>query len=135
MTDAVPENEKKHGLIIDDENIVIIFLRRLLEKWNFNADYSDNALDALTGIAANNYDFILMDVRMPDISGLVLYKKIEEIKPELAKRIIFVTGDTAGKDTLDFLRTTGIYCVPKPIDLKKLKATIEKVLESGKNTL
>jgi DNA-binding NtrC family response regulator len=135
MDDVTSENEKKHGLIIDDENIVIIFLRRLLEKWNFNADYADNALDALTAIAANKYDFILMDVRMPDISGLVLYKKIEELKPELAKRIIFVTGDTAGKDTLDLLRTTGIYCVPKPIDQKKLKATIEKVLESGKNAL
>jgi CheY-like chemotaxis protein len=112
MTDLIPENENKNGLIIDDENIVIIFLRRLLEKWNFQADYADNALDALTNISHKDYDFILMDVRMPDINGLELYKKINNIKPEMANRIIFVTGDTAGKDTIEFLkRPASIACL------------------------
>jgi DNA-binding NtrC family response regulator len=134
MNDAISDDTMKNALVIDDESIVLIFLNRLLTKWNINADCASNAPDALTNIKNKEYDFILMDVRMPDISGLELFNKIKEIKPELAKRVIFVTGDTAGRDTIDFLRETGIFCVPKPVDITKLKSTIETVIESRKNT-
>jgi DNA-binding response OmpR family regulator len=134
MTDVIPENKTGRGLIIDDEPIVLAYLSRLLNKWNFDVDCASNASDALANIKNREYDFILLDVRMPDISGLVLYKKIEEIKPQLAKRIIFVTGDTAGIDTSTFIRETGTFCVSKPVDSHKLKTVIETVIAAGKNT-
>jgi hypothetical protein len=44
-----------------------------------------------------------------------LIEIIKGVKPEQANRIIFVTGDAAGKETVDFLRATGIYCISESI--------------------
>jgi DNA-binding NtrC family response regulator len=135
MNKINPEPLKKTGLVVDDENIILVFLSRLLSKWQFNTDTANNPHDVTKIIQNKNYDFILLDVRMPGMNGLELYTRIKEIKPELADRIIFITGDAAGKDTEIFIKRNKIFCVPKPIDAKKLKNNIDMVLSTGKNTL
>jgi CheY-like chemotaxis protein len=135
MNKINPEPPKKTGLVVDDENIILVFLSRLLNKWQFNTDTANNPHDVIKIIQNKNYDFILLDVRMPGMNGLELYTRIKEIKPELADRIIFITGDAAGKDTEIFIKRNKIFCVPKPIDTQKLKNNIDMVLSTGKNTL
>jgi DNA-binding NtrC family response regulator len=135
MNMETPGPQQKIGLIADDDNIVLVFLSRLLNNWKFNVDAVNDAYDVIRIIQDKDYDFILLDVRMPGMNGLELYNRIEEIKPELAKRIIFITGDAAGRDTDAFIKRNRVLCIPKPIDVKKLKNSIDTVLSTGKSTL
>ena len=59
-------------------------------------------------------DAILSDVRMADMDGLSLYRRIAELKPGLARRFIIVTGDTLSGTVQNFLDTTGRPSIEKP---------------------
>jgi CheY-like chemotaxis protein len=81
----------------------------------------------------NDYDFILLDIKMPDMNGLELYRQLKKVKPEMAKRVLFVTGDVLEKTTSAFLRENNVPSITKPIDVEKLKQSIDKILVSDKD--
>ena len=115
-------------LVVDDEPAVRGFLTKLLVSKGHEVDSVGSASDALTMIKSGRYGVILLDVKMPGMSGNELYKRVQKIAKSLAKRIIFVTGDTMGIDTRDFLSKTGAHYISKPIDVKDLMKTINEIL-------
>ncbi|UJH92401.1 response regulator [Antarcticibacterium sp. 1MA-6-2] len=68
--------EGKTILIVDDNRINQVVTRRILEQKGFQCDISDNGYDAITKVKTNFYDLILMDVNMPEISGLEATRQI-----------------------------------------------------------
>ena len=62
-----------------------------------------------------------MDLRMPDISGLQLYQLIAATDPSLARKVIFITGDTVRRETREFLEATGNPVFSKPIYIGELR--------------
>jgi DNA-binding response OmpR family regulator len=57
-----------------------------------------------------------------------VYQWIKANRPELARRIVFVTGDIANEETVAILRETGAPCVEKPFRLQNLIATVEQTI-------
>jgi CheY-like chemotaxis protein len=55
---------------------------------------ANSGREALERIASEHYDVILTDIRMPDLDERALYEEIKRRWPELAERVVFVTGDT-----------------------------------------
>ncbi|GAI14527.1 unnamed protein product, partial [marine sediment metagenome] len=123
------EVAKGRILVVDDELAVREFLTKLLVGKGHEVDSIDNASDALTKIKNERYSVILLDVKMPGISGIDLYQRVQKIAKSLARRIIFMTGDVMGIDTRDFLSKTGAHYVSKPISVDELVKTINKVLD------
>jgi two-component system NtrC family sensor kinase len=63
---------------------------------------------------AHNYDAIVSDIRMPDVDGPALFRWIEAERPQLASRVIFLTGDMLGPAAVRFLAECGRPVIEKP---------------------
>ena len=63
------------------------------------------------------FDAILLDMRMPDVSGKHVFEHWQQEQPELAKRVVFLTGDIVSSDLQQFLAGTGRPFIAKPFDL------------------
>jgi CheY-like chemotaxis protein len=85
----------KNILVIDDDGLVSKSLCDLLHKTGFSADALKNGFDALEVIKDTHIDLIVVDIKMPQINGVELVKKIKEIlraknKPDIP--VVFITG-------------------------------------------
>jgi len=67
---------------------------------------------------------VIADVKMPELSGQELYGRVCQIRPEMARRFIFITGDIDGEDTREFLEQTGCSYFLKPFNLERLTAAV-----------
>jgi two-component system NtrC family sensor kinase len=63
---------------------------------------------------------------MPRLDGRAFHRRLAEMAPALAKRVIFVTGDLAGTDAERFLRETGCRWLAKPFRLADLLRTVRE---------
>jgi PAS domain S-box-containing protein len=128
------EPEKVTGakiLVVDDELGVRKFLSRLLVEEGYDVDTVDNAGDALERIEKERYNLILLDIKMPDMSGIELYQRIRKIARSLTKRVVFITGDAMAADTKSFLSRSKASYISKPFDTKQLKKEINRILTEG----
>jgi len=119
---------KARILVVDDDMIVQQFLTEVLGEEGYEVGIVDNGNDVREELGREDYDVILLDIKMPGISGIELYQRLEEIMPTLAKRVIFITGDTIGVDTREFLSSTEAHCIAKPFNTTQLRESIRYVL-------
>src|SRR5262249_38720188 len=108
--DAVSEVEKdasapagQRALVVDDEPEVATMLAEILERSGWQVDTADSGQAALELVLASDYDLLLSDIRMPNLGGLELYQRLKQLKPDLARRFIVVTGDTLSAAVRAFL--------------------------------
>jgi two-component system NtrC family sensor kinase len=83
--------------------------------------------EALERMAAEHYDVILTDIRMPDLDGRTLYREIERRWPERARRVVFVTGDSFASTLQEFATERGRPVLEKPFvpgDVRRVVAEI-----------
>lgn len=134
--DEAPAEESRSAtkariLVVDDEPVVLSFLTELLTDEGYEVEAADNADDALERAKNQRYSLILLDIRMPGTSGIELYDSIRKIAQSLAKRVVFMTGDVMGADTMDFLSQTKAAYLTKPFDAEQLKTDINRILTFG----
>ena len=112
-------------LIIDDEPNVKDVLAQALQRWGYQVDTVSNGVDGLGLLAQASYSHILCDIRMPGFNGLEFYQHVKAEVPTLAKRIIFITGDTANKVTRKFIEENKVKVLSKPFELTDLLHIIQ----------
>ena len=83
-------NRLKRILIVDDEQDIISVFRMVLEMNDFEVDAYNDPLLALSNFKKNAYDLIILDIRMPDMDGFELYKKIRMIDDKV--KVCFMTA-------------------------------------------
>jgi CheY-like chemotaxis protein len=89
--------------------------------------YVTSAAAALEDLASGaTYDVILCDVQMPEMDGIAMFREIERRQPELASRVVFMTGDPDYARVREFLDTTPNLCLAKPLDFDSLHELIER---------
>jgi two-component system NtrC family sensor kinase len=123
---------KARILVVDDEQMVRDFINRVLTGEGHKIDTVDNAADALKKIESQKYNLILMDIKMPGMNGVGLYKSIQEISKSLAQRIVFTTGDVMGADTEKFLSEAKVARIDKPFDAEQLSRQVKRALSFGR---
>jgi CheY-like chemotaxis protein len=84
-------------------------------------------LEARALLAANEYDVVLLDLRMSGLGGDTLYRELCESDPRHARRVVFVTGDTQSEHARRFLAEAGRPSVSKPFQLDDLAAVLAGV--------
>lgn len=107
-------------LLVDDEEYIVDILKEIISHWIPDIDSVRSGKEALKLIKNRNYDFILSDIRMPDMSGMELYNKIRQVNPELASKVIFFTGDTKSEDVRYFFDLTAARHLFKPFQIREL---------------
>jgi CheY-like chemotaxis protein len=116
MADAAVRNSKARRtlLIVDDEPAIRLALVRYLEREGHTADVAASGREALALLRAKRYDGILLDLRMPDLSGDEVFAKLRDTDPEHAARVVFATGDVENEAAREFLSTAERPYVSKP---------------------
>lgn len=120
-------------LVVDDEPHICRALDRLLTEKGHQVETTSSPLKALEMLDKTKYDLILLDLRMPDMSGIEFYDRIKAISPRLQQKVICVTGDVVSTQNEAFLHETGIPCVAKPFGVNELMKQIKHVLEGEKH--
>ncbi len=115
-------------LVVDDKPPVQDFLNEILSEEGHEVEIVDNGDDALDRLGSENYDVILLDVKLSDMSGIEIYKYIQKSVKSLARRVIFVTGDVISKDTIVFIKSAEVPYITKPFDAEQLKKGINHIL-------
>jgi signal transduction histidine kinase/ActR/RegA family two-component response regulator len=116
-------------LVVDDEPSIRALLTVLLQKQGHEVDTVADGESAVRSVASRRYGIILLDVRMPDMSGLEVFLRIKEIAGSIASRVIFITGDVMADETRGLLAKTGAPAIAKPFQADELLAAIEKILK------
>ena len=119
-----------HILVVDDEPEVALYVGEFLEQEGFTVTTTTGARKALTLLERTEVDLIISDLSMPQMGGRQFWHKVRENKPDLARRIIFSTGDSSGKRSLAFLRSSGCAWIEKPFEPEELLRLISERLPS-----
>jgi PAS domain S-box-containing protein len=112
-------------LVVDDEPAILRFLSRVLTKEGYQVETVNNGDDALERLKSKRYSLILLDIKLPQMSGIELYKRIQKMSQSLARKVVFITGDVMGTDTRDFLSKSKALHIAKPFDTEQLKKNID----------
>jgi len=134
VSSDTPESDSgtsKRILVIDDEIEILEVLVRVLQREGYRVDAATDGETALAFLTKTNYDLILCDVRMPGLSGPEVYRRVQAQNPDMARRIIFTSGDTISATIRSFLEKTGIPFLSKPFALADLVEKVREALESG----
>jgi two-component system NtrC family sensor kinase len=111
-------------LIVDDEAEIRETLAEILSGAQHNVATAGSGREALERMAAERYDVILTDIRMPDLDGHTLYREIERRWPEQAKRVVFVTGDSLASTLHEFAAECGRPVIEKPFVPKDVRRVV-----------
>ncbi len=120
--------EGKSIMVVDDEVTITELVEDLLSRYGADVDFFNSGSDAFDRLCIKSYDAIICDQRMPGVNGQSLFRMVEALDPELAKRFIFVTGDVLNEHTREFFAQTGTKYVQKPFRLDDLLQAVETVL-------
>lgn len=125
--------ESARILIVDDEPLIRKILSRYLTEKGFVIEMAEDGKDALAHLAANNFDLVLTDLRMPQMGGDELLQLLSEKYPELPK--IVLTGYGTNDDILLAIKTGAYDFLTKPItDFKILEHSIARAIERKRLT-
>jgi signal transduction histidine kinase/ActR/RegA family two-component response regulator len=117
--------ERRRLLAIDDEALLLKAFSRMLTP-HHDIETRLGAREALRGFGEDRqFDVVLCDLQMPDMSGVELFEKVKQRWPDLAERFIFITGGAFSAEARRFLEDPGIACINKPFELRELLELIE----------
>lgn len=116
-------------LVVDDEPDLPAVIGELLATLGYQVETACDAAAALERLEREHrFDLILTDVRMPGLDGPAFYQVLEQRHPELAGRVVFMTGNILTEDTADFFAATGAPCLRKPFATEDLQRVFEQAL-------
>jgi PAS domain S-box-containing protein len=115
-------------LVVDDEPMIAVAIRRTLQREHevVTLTSAREAHARLTG--GERFDVIVCDVMMPEMSGMDLHEELVRHSPELAGRMVFMTGGAFTPNTRAFLNHVGNRRIEKPFSSKQLRALVQSVL-------
>ena len=114
--------------MVDDEPDIAQLLADVLERDGHQVACARSGREALARLAEGAVDLIISDLRMPDMDGPSLYRALASARPELAARMVFVTGDTLAADLTGFLGEIGARVLEKPLEPAELSRRVQALL-------
>jgi two-component system response regulator PilR (NtrC family) len=114
-------------LIVDDELDVLETLPEVVRSWGHQTSAAKNGIEALLALQQQTFDFIVTDVKMPEMDGMELLQKIQEIDKNVM--VIFLTGYPSLDSAITAMRSGAYDYLVKPVNLDELKLRIERGLE------
>lgn len=114
-------------LIVDDEAILAGNLAKVLRRRGFDVGTAENGLLGLSLLAQKHFDVILLDLKMPGMSGAQMIPEIKRLSPRT--QIILLTGQTVSNDEEKWLAAGVFACLFKPCQMAELFEAIRAAVE------
>jgi two-component system NtrC family sensor kinase len=124
-----PPANSYHVLVVDDEESIRLLLHDILRLDDHSVEVARSGLEAFELVRDRRFDVIITDMKMPGMDGASFYREVRVRDPELARRIVFITGDTVSPDTRAFLQSVANPVLSKPFKIGPLRDAIESVLK------
>lgn len=124
---------RRRVLVVDDEEFVRQFMQEVLRVcFSCRIEIAVDGQDAVEKLRRESFDLVLTDIRMPRLDGLQLRRWIAEHRPELAERVVFVTGN-AGTLDLDagLAHIAGTAVIRKPFTIDAIIGACRPYLVSA----
>jgi two-component system NtrC family sensor kinase len=113
---ASPVGDQLRMLVVDDEASVRVALQRYFASRGHEVETTASGKDALARLREGTFDAVIVDMRMPDLSGEELYEELRVKDPGHAERVLFTTGQLVDEHVRSFLASTGRPYIPKPFE-------------------
>jgi DNA-binding NtrC family response regulator len=114
-------------LIVDDDSSLRTFLAERLSHGDFDAVPIGSARDALKVLEESDYDVVLLDITMPDMSGLDALEQIRKL--EDPPQVVMLTADTSLQTGLEAMRLGAYHYLTKPATLDEMEEVLRKAHE------
>jgi len=122
----------KRILVVDDEKYILDFFVEVFQIYPVDVDTACDGRAAMDMMQLHEYDLIVTDFKMPQMSGRDLFEWIKEHRPHLAQRIVFVTGDTVSPETRSFFESTTNRYLAKPFRIEEVREVVQQTLEAAR---
>ena len=120
--------EAARVLVIDDDELTLAILSKLLDAEGFDVDVCSSGSEALAQLLHCGYDVILCDMWMAGMNGKDFYLQLKQGFPEYQRRVIFITGDIASEATWEFIDERHLPYVIKPISRPLLRRKVREIV-------
>jgi signal transduction histidine kinase len=114
-------------LVVDDNLEFVRILVRILEEKGFQTSIAPDGNTAINKILSESPELVLLDLKLPDISGEEILKRIKEISEEIA--IIIITGYGGERVAVDLIKAGAMDFLSKPIEKEVLLRVVENALK------
>lgn len=116
-------------LCVDDEHMIGELVGQILHtQLGCEVKTATDGIEALDLLRNAEFQVILADYLMPRMDGGELYRRLVSDHPELASRVMFMTGDTLSETTLKDIESTGRLLLKKPFGLDELTDAVSFML-------
>ncbi|MBI5599117.1 MAG: response regulator [Deltaproteobacteria bacterium] len=116
-------------LVLDDEFVVREIVKEACKDLGFEVETANVAEDALDMLSRREYELIITDLKMAGMGGKLFYQELKRRKPGLAKRVVFMSGDTASDATQEFLKDAGNPFIAKPFTIPEFQERISEYIK------
>ena len=113
-------------MVVDDEKNIRVMLKRVLSGDQYEVNEAVNGMEALEKMSREKYDALLLDLRMPEMSGLEVIDKIREM--ELNTPIIMMSAYGTVPEAVEAMKRGAVDYLIKPFDLDELKMTLARII-------
>ncbi|MEM8651456.1 MAG: PAS-domain containing protein [Pseudomonadota bacterium] len=124
----------KHGknsiLIVDDEEIVTELIQDILVDNGYYVTVEHSAVNAVKRLDETRFCAVLSDIKMPNMNGEEFYSWIAENQPKMTGRFAFITGDVMRGEVSQFLESSNIPYLEKPITPNELLTLVCRLCEN-----
>jgi len=119
--------EHKKVLVIDDEQIVLNSVKRILGQAGFEVETTLKGRQGLEWALNKSYDIVLTDIRMPDIGGMLVLRDIKRAKPEVP--VMIITGYANVQSAVQAMKLGAADYVEKPFTPDQLLKAVNRAIE------
>jgi FixJ family two-component response regulator len=117
-------------LIVDDNFEICESLVKLISLWGYDAQATTNPLEVIERLKAHFYNLIILDILMPEKTGIDLIPEISDLSPDT--KIIIITGYADKRMALEALRLGAFDFLEKPVEAQLLRHSIRRALDMQK---
>jgi two-component system, NtrC family, response regulator AtoC len=115
-------------LIIDDQTAILESLSMFFLEKGYQTSTAEYGKDGLEKIASENPDIVILDIKLPDISGIEVLKKIKAKNERTV--VIMITAFSMMDTTIEAMKYGAFDYIHKPIKIKELNACVDKAIEA-----
>ncbi len=115
-------------LLVDDEKEMVETQAERLSLRGIDADWVTRGMDAITHVNKRGYDVVVLDAKMPGMSGLETMKQIHGIRP--GTKVIIITGHGSASECEAGIEAGACFYLMKPVNLEDLIEKMHEVTES-----
>ncbi len=118
-------------LVVDDEAEIAELVAEHLRRDGLTVAVVASGSQALARLQSEPFDVVVSDLRMPDLDGPALVAALRQHHPELARRVVLITGDALGAEFNEAIRDAELAVFEKPLDIAALRGEVRRLLEAA----